>query len=103
MRPFANGLTAMIAAATSAPAARAISRCSPLTDDFSWSGLPSAMTVPPSITATRRASWSASSRYCVVSRSVAPESASSRTISQVMARALGSRPVVGSSRNSTDG
>src|SRR5262249_9568622 len=101
--PMANGLTATIAASTSAPAARTTSRCSPPTEDLSWSGVPSAMTAPPSITATRRASWSASSRYCVVSSSVVPESASSRTISHVMARAFGSRPVVGSSRNSTDG
>ncbi len=103
MPPAANGLTAMIAASTSAPAASAISRCSPPTEDLSWSGVPSAMTVPPSITAIRPASWSASSRYCVVSSSVVPESASSRTMSQVMARAFGSRPVVGSSRNSTAG
>ena len=101
--PAAYGLTATIAASTSAPAASITSRCSPPREDLSWSGVPSAITVPPSITAIRPASWSASSRYCVVSSSVVPESASSRTISQVMARAFGSRPVVGSSRNSTDG
>ena len=49
------------------------------------------------------ASRSASSRYWVVSTTVVPASVSSSTTSHSPARARGSRPVVGSSRNSTDG
>ena len=54
--PAAYGLTATIAASTSVPSASTTSRCSPPREDLSWSGVPSAITVPPSITATRRAS-----------------------------------------------
>ena len=48
------------------------SRTSPPIWSFSSSDVPSAITVPRSITAIRSASWSASSRYCVVSSSVVP-------------------------------
>src|SRR5690606_14875766 len=44
------------------------------------------------------ASWSASSRYCVVRKTVVPPAASSRMISHMVRRLRGSRPVVGSSR-----
>ena len=54
--PVEYGLTAVIAASTSAPAARVISSSSPPTDDLSSRGVPSAMTRPWSMTATRPAS-----------------------------------------------
>ena len=52
---------------------------------------------------TRSASCSASSRYCVVRKTVVPSSLSARTSRHSAARLVGSRPVVGSSRNSTCG
>jgi hypothetical protein len=73
------------------------------TDDFSSPGVPSAMTLPWSITAIRPASRSASSRYCVVSRTVVPLATTIRMMSQTWLRLRGSRPVVGSSRNSRSG
>ena len=45
------------------------------TDALSWPGVPSAITLPWSITAIPSASWSASSRYCVQSRIVVPSAA----------------------------
>ena len=65
--------------------------------------VPSAIFLPWSMTAMRAASWSASSRYCVVSRIVTPASASARIMRHTPWRAIGSSPVVGSSRNSTPG
>jgi hypothetical protein len=65
--------------------------------------VPSAILRPWFTTAMRRASWSASSRYCVVRRTVTPEAASRRISRQTFCRAVGSSPVVGSSRNSTPG
>ena len=103
MVPVANGLRALIAACVSAPAASVSAIRCPPRDDLSSAGAPSAMTLPPSMTAIRLASWSASSRYCVVSSSVVPPATRPRTMSHISARALGSRPVVGSSRNSTAG
>ena len=50
---------------------------------------------------TRSASWSASSRYCVVRKTVVPSAFRAATSSQIALRLTGSRPVVGSSRNST--
>ena len=47
---------------------------------------------------TRSASWSASSRYWVVRKTVAPSAFSFATSSQIALRLTGSRPVVGSSR-----
>src|SRR5699024_805477 len=70
---------------------------------FNWPGVPSAITVPLSITARRSASWSASSRYWVVSRMVVPASTRVRMISQTWLRLRGSIPVVGSSRNIRSG
>lgn len=55
------------------------------------------------MTAIREASWSASSRYCVVSSTVAPWLTTARTMSQTWLRLRGSRPVVGSSMNITGG
>ena len=72
-------------------------------DAFSAGGVPSAITRPWSITAIRSASWSASSRYWVVSRTVVPAATSARTAAQTSVRPRGSSPVVGSSRNSTGG
>ena len=66
-------------------------------------GVPSAMTRPWFTTTMRLASSSASSRYCVVSRTVTPSSNSSRMASHTRWRDDGSSPVVGSSRNSTGG
>ena len=51
----------------------------------------------------RSASWSASSRYCVVRKTVVPASASERITSHSSRRLRVSSPVVGSSRNSTSG
>jgi hypothetical protein len=70
---------------------------------FSDSGVPSATIPPRSMIPTRSASWSASSRYWVVRKTVVPSSLSARTSFQIAARLAGSRPVVGSSRNSTRG
>ena len=47
---------------------------------------------PWSSTAIRSASWSASSRYWVVSRIVVPSATSSRTMAHISARLRGSRP-----------
>ena len=62
---------------------------------------PRAITRPWSTTTMSSARRSASSRYCVVSRIVVPPSTRSSSTSQSSLRARGSRPVVGSSRNST--
>ena len=70
---------------------------------FSSAGVPSATILPRSMIPTRSASTSASSRYCVVRNTVTPSSARRRTSSHSAARLCGSRPVVGSSRNSSRG
>ena len=70
---------------------------------LSWSGVPSATLRPRSMTAIRSASWSASSRYCVVSSTVQPWATSSRMVSHIWPRVRGSRPVVGSSRKISGG
>ena len=70
---------------------------------FNSAGVPSATIRPWSSTAIRSASWSASSRYWVVSRMVTPAAASSRTICHMVRRLRGSKPVVGSSRKITRG
>ena len=51
----------------------------------------------------RSARRSASSRYWVVSKTVVPSASSSSMRSHIASRLRGSRPVVGSSRKSTDG
>ena len=79
------------------------SRRSPPTRALSSSGVPSAMTRPRSTTLIRSASWSASSRYCVVSSTVVPSRTSARMADQTSFRPRGSSPVVGSSRNRTAG
>src|SRR4051794_27035747 len=61
------------------------------------------MTVPWSMTTMSSARRSASSRYCVVRRIVAPRPTSVSSTAHSSSRARGSRPVVGSSRNSTSG
>ncbi|SLJ82444.1 Uncharacterised protein [Mycobacteroides abscessus subsp. abscessus] len=76
---------------------------SPPTRVLSSSAVPRAMTLPWSITAIASASRSASSMYCVVSSNVVPPATSSEMTSHRSSRARGSRPVVGSSRNSTGG
>ena len=71
---------------------------------FSAVGESSATMRPWSMIPTRSASSSASSRYCVVRKIVTPACAFSwRTSSHTRVRLTGSRPVVGSSRNSTSG
>ena len=70
---------------------------------FSDSGVPSATILPLSMIPTLSASWSASSRYWVVRKTVVPSSFSARTSSQIVLRLTGSRPVVGSSRKRTRG
>ena len=65
---------------------------------------PSATMRPWSMIPTRSASTSASSRYCVVRKTVTPSSRARRpTSSQSAVRLCGSRPVVGSSRKRIDG
>ena len=56
---------------------------------LSSAGVPSATIRPPSSTAIRSASWSASSRYWVVSRMVTPSATSARTTSHIAAAAAG--------------
>ncbi len=73
------------------------------TDVLSSSEVPSATLTPRSMTAIRSASWSASSRYCVVSRTVQPSRTSSRMVVHIWPRVRGSRPVVGSSRKISGG
>ena len=72
-------------------------------EPLSSAAVPSATTSPPSRRVMRSASWSASSRYWVVSSTVTPSPTSSRTTSHMALRLRGSRPVVGSSRKSTRG
>ena len=80
-----------------------VQRCPP-TWALSSAGVPAAMTRPWSKhRRARRPAASASSRYCVVSSTVAPSATSARTSSQTSLRLCGSRPVVGSSRYSTSG
>ena len=100
--PDTRPTMAAVAAGWSARAATTSIR-SPPSLDFSSSGDPSAITRPWSITETWSASWSASSRYWVVSSTVVPSATSARTAAQTSLRPRGSRPVVGSSRNSTGG
>src|ERR1700683_883890 len=67
-------------------------------------GEPCATSRPAEMMPTRSARVSASSRYCVVKKMVMPSSRFSlRTSDQTAERLWGSRPVVGSSRNSTSG
>ena len=70
----------------------------PGTSRLSSSGVPSAISRPWSSSAIRSASWSASSRYCVVRKTVTPPATRSRMICHMPRRLRGSRPVVGSSR-----
>ena len=71
---------------------------------LSFAGVPSATMCPWSMIPTRSASTSASSRYCVVRKTVTPSSRANRpTSSQSAVRLCGSRPVVGSSRKRIDG
>ena len=70
---------------------------------FSSSGVPWATVRPWSSTTMSSASRSASSRYCVVRMTVVPSRTRSRSMSHRSPRLRGSRPVVGSSRNSTSG
>ena len=72
-------------------------------DSDSSAGEPEAMTWPASTMCTRSESTSASSMKWVVSTVVTPPARSSSIRSQVARRACGSRPAVGSSRNSSCG
>src|SRR4029453_2079196 len=89
--------------AASSARERATSNCAPPMRRLSSSGLPAAIVRPWSTTTTRSASSSASSRYCVVSRSVVPSATRVRITFHIRRRLTGSSPVVGSSRNSTGG
>src|SRR6266702_2402862 len=75
----------------------------PGTEAFNSRGVPRAITRPWSMMARRWQSVSASSMLCVVSRMVLPVWLYSRTISHRSKRVCGSRPALGSSRNSTCG
>src|SRR6266542_2970849 len=72
-----------------------MARTSPPTRVLSSSDVPSAITLPTSMTAILSASRSTSSRYWVVRRIVVPSSWSSRMMSHISIRLRGSRPVVG--------
>jgi predicted ATPase/DNA-binding SARP family transcriptional activator len=65
---------------------------------LSSSGVPVAITSPRSMTTMSWASWSASSRYWVVSRTVTPSATRPRIMAHTSVRLRGSSPVVGSSR-----
>ena len=66
-------------------------------------GGPSATISPRAITATRSARNCASSMKCVVRNTVLPSAVRLLTSSHAWRRALGSNPVVGSSRKSSSG
>src|SRR5207302_1937987 len=70
--PAATSTTAAAASRTRERSRTATSTTSPPTWDLSSSAVPSAMTLPRSMTAMRSARTSASSRYWVVSRRVVP-------------------------------
>ena len=70
---------------------------------FNSAGVPSAITRPWSTTMMLRARRSASSRYCVVSRTVVPPATRFSMTPQRSCRLWGSSPVVGSSKKSTGG
>ena len=101
IRPSTYGSRA--ARAPGCGAARVTVSRAPPVAAFSSADVPSAITVPWSMTTMRSASSSASSRYWVVSSRVAPSATSSRITSHMRSRLVGSSPVVGSSRNSTGG
>ncbi len=97
------GAKARAAVSLSSEESSVTSRRSPPTRSFNTSDVPSAMTRPWSITAIVSARRSASSRYCVVRRTVVPSSTRFSMTSHRLRRLRGSRPVVGSSRNRTGG
>src|SRR5712692_124626 len=70
---------------------------------LSSSEVPEAITWPRSMTTLWSASWSASSRYWVVSSTVVPPATRSRMKDHMSSRVRGSSPVVGSSRIRTRG
>ena len=82
---------------------RAAARVDRPTDDLELVGRALGDLAPRSMTAIRSASWSASSRYCVVSSTVQPPTTSSRMVSHIWPRVRGSSPVVGSSRKISGG
>ena len=102
-RPSAIPASAEIARSRSASSSRRTSRRSPPTWSLSSSEVPSAITLPWSITTIRSARRSASSRYWVVSRTVVPAAVRASIVSHIDRRLTGSRPVVGSSRYRTGG
>ena len=79
----------------SVPSAKLRSRCGRPTSALSAAGVPSATIRPALMIPTRSASWSASSRYCVVRKTVVPSSRRRRTSSHSVIRLAGSSPVVG--------
>ena len=102
-RGGSQGSEGVAARSTFAKLAMVTINLSPPTRSFNSSAVPSAITLPRSITAMESASASASSRYCVVKNVVVPSVPSSSISSHIASRLRGSRPVVGSSKNSTDG
>src|ERR1019366_8949581 len=98
-RPPRQRTTSSNAAASASVRSR---RCA-ATCALSSCGVPSATTRPPSSTAMRLASWSASSRYWVVRNTVTPDPARSAMTAHIVCRLRRSSPVVGSSRKITEG
>ena len=108
--PFSSksARTKAVASATSsrcrAPSMLHTTSDSPSTRRLSPATVSSATIRPPARTSTRSASFSASSRSCVVRRIVVPSASASRcTRSWNSLLACGSKPAVGSSRNSSSG
>src|ERR1019366_5401927 len=108
-RPSALRLTGPVTKGASTVAAagsgrvRLTSMRAPPIRDLSERAVPPAMTRPWAMTRIWSGSWSASSRYWVVSSRVAPSATRSRMTAHMAWRLAGSSPVVGSSRNSTGG
>ena len=101
--PAARSASAEVAASTSAASARRTLSTLPPIWALSAAAVPWAAMRPRSTTAIRCARRSASSRYCVVSRTVVPSRRSSSTTAQSSWRERGSSPVVGSSSRITGG
>ena len=87
----------------SSPGGDCRSSRSPPARALSWPGVPLAMTWPWSMMTIVPASRSASSMYWVVSSRLVPCAVRSLRTCHNASRPRGSRPVVGSSRNSTGG
>src|SRR5579875_191445 len=101
--PAPSAATAAASRRGSMPGAACRSSRSPPARALSSSGVPRAITRPRLMMTIAAASRSASSMYWVVSSRLAPSAVSCPRTCHSASRPAGSRPVVGSSRNSTGG